>query len=62
MSARRKHYRVARKEIQPIEDNGLYLSRDQKAAFSVTAIFLMLLVLIESVLLGYIIIRNYDED
>ncbi|MDR1642396.1 MAG: hypothetical protein LBT59_22120 [Clostridiales bacterium] len=64
MSARlRKHYRVARRETEPaVEENGIFIPEQQKTVAFGAALFLMVLVLVQSVLLGYLILSDHDED
>jgi hypothetical protein len=62
MATKRKHYRVAKKELQPIEENGIYIPEEHKTYAAIAALFLMVLVLVESVLLGYVILSGNDDD
>jgi hypothetical protein len=65
LSARlRKHYRVAKRETeQPVvEENGIFIPEEQKTVAFGAALFLMILVLIQSVLLGYLILSDRDEE
>jgi hypothetical protein len=57
----RKHYRVAKKELEPIlADNGIYIPERQKTYAFGAAAFLMVLVLIQSIHLGYLLMSEHD--
>jgi hypothetical protein len=62
MTAKRKHYRVAKKELAPVEENVIFIPEEQKSYAFAAAAFLMVLVLIQSVLLGFLIFSGHDEE
>jgi hypothetical protein len=64
MSARlKRHYRLAKRDLEPaVEESGIFIPEQQKTVAFGAALFLMVLVLVQSVLLGYLILSDHDED